>query len=65
MKCSHCQRYYHFKPYCIEDDIMEMDETEMFKCRLCRIDFWVRTLSSMSLKTFDFESVEPRSLYGL
>ena len=41
IKCKLCQRYYHFKTFCIEDEMRDQDNGQEFSCRLCRIDFWV------------------------
>ncbi|XP_053390025.1 nucleosome-remodeling factor subunit NURF301-like [Mercenaria mercenaria] len=41
MQCGNCRRMYHFKPYCIEDSVLEMqDEDENFTCKLCALNFW-------------------------
>ncbi|XP_053382090.1 uncharacterized protein LOC128549471 isoform X2 [Mercenaria mercenaria] len=41
MQCGNCRRMYHFKPYCIEDSVVEMqDEDENFTCKLCALNFW-------------------------
>ncbi|XP_062576820.1 uncharacterized protein LOC134238718 [Saccostrea cucullata] len=40
IKCSTCRRSFHFKPFCIEEDLADIKEAEHFKCRLCRINFW-------------------------
>lgn len=40
IQCKACRRSFHFKPFCIEEDLEDMKETEYFECRLCRVNFW-------------------------
>ncbi|XP_053389148.1 uncharacterized protein LOC128552148 isoform X2 [Mercenaria mercenaria] len=52
MQCSKCHRWYHFKPYCLADDVADMNDGEEFVCRLCKVDFWPNNqLSVSALKT--------------
>ena len=41
IECRSCRRSYHFKPFCIEEDLADVDVDDGFQCRLCRINFWV------------------------
>ncbi|XP_062610918.1 uncharacterized protein LOC134272747, partial [Saccostrea cucullata] len=40
IKCKECQRSFHFRSFCIEDDLKNLEDSESFRCRLCKIN-WV------------------------
>ncbi|KAH3835744.1 hypothetical protein DPMN_109105 [Dreissena polymorpha] len=39
-KCGTWGRDFHFKPYCVEDDLVILKRGEKFSCMLCRSGFW-------------------------
>ncbi|XP_052263628.1 uncharacterized protein LOC127866837 isoform X3 [Dreissena polymorpha] len=43
LQCATCGRDFHFKPFCVEDDLAIIEDGEQFSCKLCRIGFWTYT----------------------
>ncbi|KAH3739358.1 hypothetical protein DPMN_046009 [Dreissena polymorpha] len=43
LQCHTCGRGFHFKPFCIADDLAILNGGKQFSCMLCRIGFWTNT----------------------
>ncbi|XP_053404644.1 sentrin-specific protease 2-like [Mercenaria mercenaria] len=40
LQCDTCGKSYHFKPYCVEEDINSLGDGDTFSCTLCRYNYW-------------------------